>query len=123
MAAANVSAFASRPPRVVIDSRAVFPRTLRSPTPDEAKRGIVLAYAPANFAVYRAVIERLGAHERFRMETQFGPYEMSRAEFESSFPWILVTASYSTGSDSMPGKCYYVQGPPPIGADRFLVKR
>ena len=114
--------FRDRRPSTELDSRATFPRTLRLPAPDEAARGIVIAYATANFTVYRAVVERLGMTERFRMETQFGAYEMSRAEFETAFPSIAACASYLTGSASMPGKCYYVQGPPPIGSDRFLVE-
>ncbi len=114
--------FRDRRPSTELDSRATFPRTLRLPAPDEAERGVVIAYATANFTVYRAVVERLGMTERFRMETQFGTYEMSRAEFETTFPSIAASASFRTGSPSMPGKCYYVQGPPPIGSDRFLVE-
>jgi hypothetical protein len=113
--------FLDRRPSTAIDPRATFPRTLRLPSPDEAARGIAIAYATANFTVYRAVVERLRPAERFRMETQFGAFEMSRAEFEQAFPGIVASASYATGSDSMPGRCYYVQGPPPTGAERFLV--
>lgn len=111
--------FEDRRPTSPLDPRATIPRTLRLPTVEEQRRGVVIAYAPANFAVYRAVIERLAPAERFRIETQFGDYEMSRLEFETAFSWILETDSYRTGSASMPGRCYYVQGPPPIGADRF----
>lgn len=113
--------FRDRVPSTSFSTRATFPRTLRTPTPDEGGRGIVIAYAPANFAVYRAVVERLSPDERFRMETQHGVFEMSRAEFESAFAWILSTESYRSGSPSMPGRCYYVQGPPPPGAERFRV--
>lgn len=113
--------FKDRVPSSTFSRTATVPRTLRGPTVEEARRGIVVAYAPANFAVYRAVIERLQPFERFRMETQHGVFEMSRAEFEGEFGWIIATASYATGSPSMPGRCYYVQGPPPPGADRFLV--
>ena len=112
--------FRDRTPTTAIDARAAFPITLRMPNADEAARGIAIAYATANWTVYRAVIERLRPAERFRMETQFGVYEMSRAEFEREFASIVATASYSTGSPSMLGKCYYVQGPPPRGAERFL---
>lgn len=121
--ASATDGFKDRLPSSDFSQTATFPRTLRAPTREETNRGIVIAYAPANFAVYRAVIERLQPTERFRMETQFGDYEMSRDEFEHAFPWIVETASYRTGSDSMPGRCYYVQGPPPNGADRFVVSR
>lgn len=112
--------FTGRVPTSDFSKTATIPRSLRLPTPEEETRGIVIAYAPANFAVYRAVIERLQPAEQFRMETQFGVYEMSRADFERAFAWILETASYSIGSDSMPGRCYYVQGPPPRGSKTFL---
>ena len=104
----------------MLDARARFPKSLRLPTPTEAARGIAVAYATANFAVYRAVVERLAPTDRFRMETQFGAFEMSRREFETAFPSIIATASYLTGSPSMPGRCYFVQGPPPAGASAFL---
>ena len=77
---------------------------------------------PANFAVYRAVIARLRPEERFRLETQFGASEMSRREFEDSFPGITASRSYRTGSDSMPNKCCYVVGPPPAASLAFLVR-
>jgi hypothetical protein len=117
----SVQSFRDRRPRAAHDHRATFPRTLRLPSPDEVSRGVVIAYATANFAVYRAVVERLAPAERFRMETQFGPFEMSRTEFETTFPWIVSSASYATGSPSMPGRCYYVQGPPPSDAWAYLV--
>lgn len=113
-------AFLDRTPLSDVDPRATFPKTLRLPAPEEAARGIVIAYATANFTVYRAVIERLAPTERFRMETQFGAFEMSRREFETAFAAITATASYRTGSLSMAGRCYYVQGPPPPGASAFL---
>lgn len=114
-------AFRDRRPSTELDPRATFPISLRLPTPEEAARGIVIAYATANFTVYRAVIERLAPTERFRMETQLGVFEMSRREFETTFASIAATASYRTGSPSMPGRCYYVQGPPPAGASVFRV--
>lgn len=114
-----VDSFLGRLPTGDVPRTATVPRTLRLPSPDERKRGIVIAYAPANFAVHRAVIERLQPAERFRMETQFGAFEMSRAEFEREFRHIAETPSYRTGSPSMWGRCYFVQGPPPVGADRF----
>ena len=117
-----LDAFRDRVPSASFSERATFPRSLRASTQAERQRGIVVAYAPANFAVYRAVIERMQPDERFRMETQHGAFEMSRAEFEREFAWILATDSYRTGSASMPGRCYYVQGPPPAGADRFRVR-
>jgi hypothetical protein len=116
----KTQAFSDRVPSSMLSRTATIPRTLRGPTVEEAKRGVVVAYAPANFAVYRWVIERLQPFERFRMETQHGVFEMSRSEFEAEFGWIVATASYATGSPSMPGRCYYVQGPPPPGAYRFL---
>jgi hypothetical protein len=114
--------FTDRVPTTDVHPSATFPRTLRLPTPDEARRGIVVAYAPANFTVYRAVVDRLQPDQRFRMETQFGVYEMSRRQFEETFPGITASRSYRTGSDSMPNKCYYVVGPPPAASVRFLVR-
>jgi len=115
----GIQAFRDRRPRNELDQRATFPRSLRMPTGEESRRGVVVAYATANFAVYRAVVERLAPAERFRLETQFGPFEISRAEFEREFAWITESASYATGSPSMPGRCYYVQGPPPAAAWAF----
>lgn len=100
---------------------ATVPRSLRLPSPDEAAAGIVIAYQTANFAVYRAVVDRLRAGERFRMETSFGAYEMSKVEFERAFPNIVASSSYSTGAPSMPGRCYHVVGPPPTVAAGFAV--
>ena len=90
-----------------------FPRTMRAATPDESQRGVVVGYSTANWTVYRAVVERLGPNERFHMETQFGPFEMSRQELEESFPGVVHSESYRTGPPSQPNSCYYVQGPPP----------
>jgi hypothetical protein len=118
-----IELFAARRPMLPLDGRATLPRTLRLPTEAERSRGVVVAYATANWTVYRAVIDRLGRNERFRMETQFGNFEMSRGEFERAFSRIVQTASYQTGSPSMPGRCYYVQGPPPQGAEQFLHSR
>jgi hypothetical protein len=117
----SVAAFRDRRPRGEVDPRATFPRTLRAPTLDESRRGVMIAYATANFAVYRALVERLAPAEQFRVETQFGPFELSRAEFERAFSSIVESASYSTGSPSMPGRCYFVQGPPPVAAWQFAV--
>jgi hypothetical protein len=117
----GVEAFRDRRPRSDLDPRATFPRALRAPTPVESQRGVVIAYDTANFAVYRAIVERLAPTERFRVETQFGAFEISRAEFERAFSLIVASASYATGSPSMPGRCYYVQGPPPPAAWEFAV--
>jgi hypothetical protein len=114
-------AFRDRTPSSEVDPRATFPNTLRLPAREEAARGVAIAYATTNFAVYRAIIERLGPTERFRMETQFGVFEISRREFETTFAAIAATPSYRTGAPSMPGRCYYVQGPPPAGSAVFLV--
>jgi hypothetical protein len=113
--------FRDRLPTSDVHPAATFPRSLRLPTPDEVGRNIAIAYRTANFAVYRAVIDRLTPAERFRVETQFGAYEMSRMQFEQAFPRIIASRSYRTGSDSMPDKCYYVVGPPPVAAAQFLV--
>jgi hypothetical protein len=113
--------FMDRIPRGPVPREASVPRTLRLPTPDETQRGIVIAWAPANFGVYRAVIERMQPHERFRIETQFGAYEMSAGEFEATFPGILRSASYQTGSPRQHGRCVYVVGPPPADAKQFKV--
>jgi hypothetical protein len=113
--------FMNRVPRRSLPSNASEPRSLRLPTPDEAKRGIVIAWAPANFGMYRAVIERLQPNERFRVETQFGPYEMSAQQFEQTFPNIVASPSYQTGSPRQHGACVYVVGPPPQEANQFKV--
>lgn len=55
------------------------------------------------------------------METSLGTYVMSRSDFEAGFPGIAASASYRTGSPSMPDRCYYVVGTPPAAASRFLV--
>ncbi len=115
--------FRHRAPLAEIDPRATWPRGLRSPSSTEVARGVVIAYATANFAVYRSVVERLAPGERFRMETRLGTFEISRAEFDASFASIAATASYATGSPSMPGRCYYVQSVPPAGASAYLVGR
>lgn len=115
-------AFRDRIPAGDVPASATFPATLRLPTADEAAAGVAVAYRVANFAVYRAVVERLRSGEQFRMETSFGTYVMTREEFEETFPNIVRSASYSTGSPSMPGRCYYVVGPPPAAAARFAVR-
>jgi hypothetical protein len=79
----------------------------------------VIAWAPANFGIYRFVIDRLQPAERFRVETQFGNYEMSAAEFHGTFPGIVGSASYQTGSPAQHGHCVYVVGPPPAAAAQF----
>lgn len=111
--------FMNRIPRGGVPSDASVPRTLRLPSPDEATRGVVIAWAPANFGMYRSVIERLQPAERFRVETQFGAYEMSADEFHSTFPNIIDSASYQTGSPRQHGKCVYVVGPPPAASAKF----
>lgn len=117
----HLDQFKDRAPAAEIDPRATWPRGLRSPTSTEVARGVVVAYATANFAVYRSVVERLAPGERFRMETRFGAFEISRAEFDASFVSIAAAASYTTGSPSMPVRCYYVQSVPPAGASAYLV--
>ena len=72
-----VATFLDRVPAGDVPTRATVPRTIREPTPDEHRRGVAIAYATANFAVYRAIVERLRPGERLRMETQFGAYEFS----------------------------------------------
>ena len=113
--------FMNRIPRGGVPSDASVPQTLRLPSPDEVKRGIVIAWAPANFGIYRSVIERLQPTERFRVETQFGAYEMSADDFHTTFPNIVASASYHSGSPRQHGKCVYVVGPPPAVAARFKV--
>ena len=115
--------FRDRVPASDVPGTATIPRSLRLPSPNEAAAGIAIAYQTANFAVYRAVIERLRPGERFRMETSFDTYEMSKTEFERAFPNIVASSSYSTGAPSMPGRCYYVVGPPPAAAAEFAVRR
>jgi hypothetical protein len=113
--------FLDRIPAPGLPSNASVPQTLRLPSPGELRRGIVIAWKPANFGVYRAIIDRLQPAERFRMETQFGAFEMSAAEFATTFPNILASESYRTGSPRQHGHCVYVVGPPPATAMRFKV--
>ena len=113
--------FRDRLPTSDVHPRATIPRTLRLPTPDEADRGIAIAYSTANFTVYRAVIDRLRPAERFRLETQFGAYEMSRREFEQAFAGIIASRSYRTGSDSMPRQGAATWSGHAAGSHQFLV--
>ncbi len=115
--------FRDRVPASDVHPSATFPRTLRLPTPAETARGIAIAYSTANFTVYRAVVDRLRPGERFRVETQFGAYEIPRQGFETAFPGIVSSSSYRTGSDSMPNRCYYVVGPPPAAGQQFRVTK
>lgn len=115
-------AFRGRVPRTAVHPRARFPRTLRAPSPEEAGRGVAVAYSSANFMVYRAIVDRLSAGERFRVETRRGAYEIPAERFALAFPGIAASRSYREGSDSMPNACYYVQEPPPDEAEQFLVR-
>ena len=114
--------FRDRLPTSDVPTTATFLETLRLPTPDERAEGVAIAYRTANFAVYRAVVDRLRTGERFRMETNFDTYVMSRSDLDETFPNIVASRSYSTGAPSMPGRCYYVVGPPPAAAARFAVR-
>jgi hypothetical protein len=96
-----------------LDRRAHVPRTGRAPTPAEAARGVVFAYATANPTFYRAVIDRLAPGESFRMETQHGTFEMTRDDFHATLPAITRSASYQHGSDTAPGAARYVVGRAP----------
>ena len=113
--------FTNRVPRAGLPTNATIPRSLRMPTPEESRRGVVIAWAPANFGIYRFVIDRLQPQERFRVETQFGNYEMSAAEFDATFPRIVNSSSYQTGSPAQHGPCVYVVEPPPANAGQFKV--
>ena len=115
----GVDRFVDRVPRTAFSPRARLPRTLRLPTPEERAHGIAIAYASRNFCVYRALVERLRDGELFRMETQFGAFEMSRVQFEHFFPGIVASTSYRVGPPSDPESCYYVVGPPPGAAYQF----
>jgi hypothetical protein len=114
--------FRDRIPAGDVPASAAFPATLRLPKADELAARVAISYRVSNFAVYRAVVARLRSGERFRMETNFGTYVMTREEFEETFPNIVRSASCSTGSPSMPGRCYYVVGPPPAPVARFAVR-
>ena len=103
-----------------LDHRALVPRKPRPPTAEQADRGVVIVYETANPTFYRAVFERLEPGERIRMETQHGAFEMSRDEFEQSFPRIARSASYQEGPPSAPGTARYVvaRAPSAIGLYR-----
>jgi hypothetical protein len=118
---AVVAAFKDRPAMSDVHPRARWPNSLRAPAPDEGAREVAIAYATANFTVYRALIDRLRDGERLRMETQFGSYEFSRASFHRSFPGIAASVSYRFGPPTAPNTCYYVIGPPPAAAEQFRV--
>jgi hypothetical protein len=90
------------------------PRSWRPPTAAEASRGVAVGYSAKNFTVYRSVIEGLGPTERFRMDTPGGSFELSRQDFEASFPNIARSPSFERGR-------YVISGRPPAAADRFLV--
>jgi hypothetical protein len=110
-----------RIPAPGLPANATVPRTLRLPTPKENARALAIAWAPANFAVYRSVIDRLRPDERFRMETRFGAFELSASDFVRTFSNIVNSESYQTGSPGQHGHCVYVVGPPPKEAFRFKV--
>lgn len=115
------SPFTSRPTPVGLDRRATMPRSLREPTVDEAKRGVAVVYDVSNFTVYKAINDRLRPGELFRMETPGRVYEIPIDEFGSAFASIARSKSYQQGSDSAPGTCRYVVGPPPPAAKAYLV--
>ena len=117
-----VAAFLDRRPRREVPARATVPKTIREATEEERRRGVAVAYATANFTVYRAIVDRLAPGERLRMETQFGVYEFSAADFYEAFPGIAASASFTTGAPSMLDKAYYVVGPPPAAGEAFRVE-
>jgi hypothetical protein len=101
-----------------------MPITLRAPLPDEASRGVAIAYWESNFTVYRGVIDRLAPGERFRMERGESAFEMSAPEFWAAFHHIASTRSFLTGTTSMPHGCYYtISRESPLEAERFRVRR
>ena len=108
-----------RPLPAGLDRRAGVPRSWRPPTADETGRGIAIVYSNANPTFYRAVIERLEADENFRIETQHGAFEMSRAQFEAALPAVVRSDSYQRGTDAAPGAARYVTGRVPQSIERY----
>jgi hypothetical protein len=117
--AEGLASILDRPLPNGLDRRALAPRRPRLPTPEQAERGVVMVYGTANPTFYRAVFERLEPGERIRMETQHGAFEMSRDEFERSFPRIARSASYLEGPPSAPGTARYVVGRAPAVIKQF----
>ncbi len=125
----RVSSFAALPGAAVLgrplpaglDDRAGVPRSHREPTEAERERGVVVAYSNAHPTFYRAVIDRLRDEEKFRIETQHGNFEMTRAEFETALPAMARSNSYQRGTDTAPGAARYVTGRVPQTIERFRV--
>jgi hypothetical protein len=112
-----------RPLPAEVDRHAYIPRSYREPSHAEAEHGVVFVYSTANPTFYRAILERLSAGERIRMETHHGMFELSKEEFESALPGIARSKSYRQGSDSAKGSCTYVISRVPDGLKGFRVRR
>lgn len=119
----EVEAFLSRTVRTDVHPLATIPAGLKAPSQVQAWRGVVIAYHVKQFAVYRAVIDRLAPGERFAVETIQGSFEMTADDFYNEFAHAAATPSYLTGTPSHPHACYYVwSGQPPEMATPFLVR-
>lgn len=103
----EVQAFLDRMTVPEVPDTAMVPRSLRPPTPDEAARGVVIAYANIHYTFYRAVTSRLRAGELFRMETRDGSYELTADQFARACPNVVASLSFSVGRESIPGSCFY----------------
>jgi hypothetical protein len=110
-----------RPLPAGLDDRAGFPRSHRPPSATEAARGVAIAYASHSPTFYRALIERLRPGEKFRLETQFGAFEMTRGEFETALPSMVRSNSYQQGTDGAPGAARYVTGRVPRTIEQYRV--
>jgi hypothetical protein len=98
------------------------PRTWREPDTAEQVRGVAIVYKGINPTWYRSVIERLGPDEKFRMETQYGTFEISRSEFERWFSKMAKTPSYQRGTDGAPGASRYTTSHVTPTLEQFRVR-
>lgn len=72
----------------------------------------VTTYRATRLLFRRDIIETLGEHERFRVVTPVGDFEMSKAEFYLAFPGVVASKSYREGG-------LYHFPSPPKRADAF----
>lgn len=111
----SVTQFLARQPRDPLPAQAKKPRSLQATDEADAARGVVVRYVERNFTIYRAVVDRLRAGERLRIEDKLGAYELTADELRTALAAAVATPSYLTGTASTPGGCYYTwsRGAPP----------
>lgn len=102
----SVTQFPARLPRDPLPPQAKKARSLRAADAADATRGVVVGYAERNFTIYRAVVDRLQAGERLRIEDKTGVYELTADELRDALGAAVSTSSYQAGTASMPAGCY-----------------